>query len=371
MFEGSVQSQLFFGGRYGVGWWDKIVDAFTGGSGGERSGTERAGERHAADASAYGAVATAVSPEQASAEGVEDGRERWWAPDGVTRTEPIEPERPDLPHDARAFENLLISNFDGHNLNMPPMPRALERVLAMLRDRKCNFDAVAQVIGEDQVIAAAVLRMTNSPLYRGLEKITALKPAITRLGSRALQTLMMHQALRSSTLTAKGGDPELSELVWRNSLAAAYIMRGLGTVMGADPEDAFLVGLLHDIGNVIVLRMAQDEMAAGRYRIDFKTFDHLCHECHQEFGELVAEEWKLPDRLESLIANHHVYPADDDPLRIERLQLQMSDMINSMIGYGSPASYDLLSTPQARDLNLHERDDFVSFLADLPVQLAR
>jgi HD-like signal output (HDOD) protein len=318
---------------------------------------------------AGGAVATLEPPGQPTAKTGAELGERWWAPEGVTRVEPIAIERPDLTHEGRAFEHLLISNFDGHNLTMPPMPRILERVLKLLRDRNCNFDGVANVIGEDQVIAAAVLRMTNSPLYRGLEKITALKPAITRLGAKALQTLMMHQALRTSTFFQGRGDQQLAELVWRNSLANACIMRGLSRLTKLDSEDAFLIGLLHDIGDVIVLRLAHAEQAAGRYRIDLRMFEYLCQECHQEFGELVAEEWKLPGRQKSLISSHHTYPTPDDPLRTERLQLQLTDMINSMIGYGPAASYDLLNTAPVQDLGLAKRDDFVRLLAALPKEL--
>lgn len=352
-----------------MGLWDRIVGAITGQGGGERPSVAREHHVPSVDRSVDGAVATVDAPEQPAAEIVEESGERWWAPEGVTQTEPIEVERPDLSHEARAFENLLVSNFDGHNLDMPPMPRVLERALKLLRDRNCNFGEVANVIGEDQVIAAAVLRMTNSPLYRGLEKITTLKAAITRLGAKAIQTLLMHQALRAGMFSRRGGEQQLAELVWRSSLACACIMRGLARFTSLDPEDAFLIGLLHDIGNVIVLRMAQNEQAARRYEADLRTFEYLCHECHQEFGELVADEWKLPNKLKSVIADHHVYPPDDDPLRTERLQLQLSDMINAMIGYGQPASYDLLNTRVVQDLGLEKREGFVKALAVLPSDL--
>ncbi|MCH8966416.1 MAG: hypothetical protein IID43_01940 [Planctomycetes bacterium] len=80
-------------------------------------------------------------------------------------------------------------------------------------------------------------------------------------------------------------------------------------------------------------------------------------------------EWKLPDKIKSLITDHHAYPAEDDPLRTERLQLQLSDMIDSMIGYGPAASYDLLNTRVVQDLGLAQREDFITFLASLPGEL--
>jgi HD-like signal output (HDOD) protein len=351
-----------------VGLWDWIVGTITGQTG-ARPRTLQFRPPRNVQTGAEAAVATLEEPATSSTEAEEGSIDRWWAPDGATLTELAELERPEMPHEVRAFENLLVSNFDGHDLTMPPMPRILERVLKLLRDRDCDFGEVAKVIGEDQVITAAVLRMTNSPLYRGLEKITALQPAITRLGARSLQTLMMHQAMRATAFPRKGGDQQLAELVWRSSLASACIMRGLAEFTSIDPEDAFLIGLLHDIGNVIVLRLVQSARVVGHYKIDLKTFEYLCFECHQEFGELIAAEWKLPERLRALIAAHHTYPHEDDPLRIERLQLQVSDMINAMIGYGPPAAYDLPNARPVRDLGMADRPDFTTFLAELPAEL--
>lgn len=347
-----------------MGLWDWIWNAIT--------GNDVTGTRGPVEPDSQEATKTTVAVlEQPSGgeEAVESAGTAWWAPEGATRTELFAPERPELTLHARAFENVLIANFDGHNLTMPPMPRIMERVLTLLRESTCDFDKVAEIISEDQVHAAAVLRLANSPLYRGMQEITGIKPAITRLGARALRTLMMHMAMKRATFTSRGGFREISELIWRRSLAAACIMRGLSRFTGTDPEDAFLIGLLHDIGNVIVLRLAQQETEAHHYEIDLDEFEYFCHESHQEFGELVAGEWKLPERLRQLIADHHGYPADDDPLRSDRLLLQLTDMINSMIGYGPPVQYDLLRTPHVEALKLGDREDFFTFLAGLPDEL--
>jgi HD-like signal output (HDOD) protein len=228
---------------------------------------------------------------------------------------------------------------------------------------------VSSDIAADPVIAASVLRMANSPLYRGLKKITALQPAATRLGTRALRSLMMRESLHAAVFQTKGRD-EWAERIWAGSRASAYIMYGLSAFTRVDAEDAFLLGLLHDIGEVIVLRIVRAHQVRTHAEIDDATFDYLCHECHQEFGELVAAAWKLPSTFSNLIADHHTYPAADDPLRTERLQLRLSDMIAAMLGYAPPASYDLLNAPVVHELGLlSDRRDFGSFLTRLPAEL--
>lgn len=290
----------------------------------------------------------------------------WWAPDGVTTTEPVPVTAPHLTAEARALENILASHFDSHNLDMPPLPHAAEKALRRLADRNYDAHLLAGDISEDPVIAAAVLRMANSALYGGRNKITALQPAITRLGTNAVRTLMLHQSLRAAAFGRSAGDPELTELVWYRSLAGGCVMRALSGFAGMNADEAFMIGLLHDIGNVIVLREVCKQQSVLSYKTDLDTFDYLCAECHQEFGELVAIAWQLPPDLQSLLSDHHRFPDEDEAFRNQRLLVQLTDMINAMIGYAPAASYDLLNTRVVKALGLSDRDDFVEFLIELP-----
>lgn len=298
-----------------------------------------------------------------------DHEQPWWAPEGVVLTDLPDPRRPDLSPGARAVENQLVSHFDGHDLTMPPLPRSAETVLGLLGDRQCDFGRVADEIAADQVLAAAVLRAVNSPLYCAVDRITALRPAVTRLGGRALRTLVMHQALRAATFVKSGGDQALANVVWRRSVMSGYVMRGLAPFCGVEPEQAFLVGLLHDIGNVIVLRIVCGEESIAHERIDLPAFEYLCRVTHQEFGELVARAWKLPDDLVALIGEHHDAPAADDPLRNQRLMLQATEMIVAMLGPGTPTAYDLCASRPLKQLGLGGRRDFRAFLDALPAEL--
>lgn len=295
---------------------------------------------------------------------------RWWAPKGAILTEPLTMDRPNLSTEARTLENLLVSRFDGHDLTLPALLPVAETVLPQLSDPNCDLEKVANSVAEDQAIAAALLTMANSALYAGLNKITAFVPAITRLGVRALRTLLLHESLRAATLHRQHADNEFARMVWLRSLASAYVMRGLSDFTGLDEEDAFLIGLLHDMGNVVVLRAVHGEQVTQRYEIAPDTFEYLCHECHQEFGELIADAWSLPSELKALISDHHTYPDPDDPLRTLRLQLQLTDMINALLCYTPFVPYNLLESRVAGDLDLAARNDFVAFLNRLPDQLA-
>lgn len=353
-----------------MGLWDWVFRMISGPAARQQQTATSTDRRRAAHQSAT--VAT-LDPADASTSPKSAGEKEqspWWVPAEPTTAPSVLPERPELDAEARALENLLVSHFDGHNLNLPPLAQAAEQALAKLRDPKSSLADVARAIGEDPVIAAAVLRMANSAYYRGAEKITSLQTAASRLGTRALRTLMLHESMRSAVFQGRGAD-DWAELLWARSIAAAEVMRKLSSLTGLNEEDAALMGLLHDIGNVIVLRVVRGDRAVGgyTYEIDHDTFEYFCAICHQEFGELIADAWKLPDDLRALVTDHHSQPAPGDPLAKARWQLQLTDMILSLLGYMPYVPIDLLNTEAARQLNLAQHPGMVALLEKLPDDL--
>ena len=315
------------------------------------------------------AVATLPSPGERATAADSAAEQPWWLPEPDAWLEPQSIPRPDLSPEARALENILISHFDGHDLQVPPLMQVAENVLRKLSKADCNFNEIARELSEDPVIAGSVLRLANSPLYRGTNKISSVQQGVTRLGQKAVRTLMLHESMRSAMFGKKGRDG-LAEALWKRSLASAVVMRELARICGNDEDDAYLLGLLHDIGAVLVLRILRGELRFGKFQIEEEEFDYLCQEAHQEFGELMAAEWKLPQSVATIISDHHRHPAPDDENRIGRLQILLSDMIVSMIGLGITENYDLCASAAARDLGIAERQDFRAMLDAIPERVA-
>ncbi len=312
-----------------------------------------------------GSVAVLDAPDDVAGE--QDGpvSPPWWAAAGADDPGPLTVGRPDLGEASHGLERVLASHLDGHDLHLPPLPHVPSLVLQQLQKTDWNSGDLAGVISEDQVLTASVLRVANSPIYRGLAEITALRPAISRLGAVALRTLMMHHALHGAVFHGRV-DRERATLIWQRSVASAAVMRLLARFAGRDAEEAFLIGLLHDIGDVVVLRQMREYARLTHYSPDDGIFHYLCHEYHQQFGGLVAANWRLPDKLTALIRDHHTHPRDDDPLRADRLSLQLADLIVVTLGYGVPAAFNILETRAAQGLGLAERGDSPDFLSELP-----
>jgi HD-like signal output (HDOD) protein len=346
-----------------VGLWDRVT-------------TWLAGQEQTRDSAQTVSYASAIDVDACAVAVLEAGEttsdateQRWWSPPPGDLCEVPAPERPELSPEARALENLLIMHFDGRNLSLPSLPEVPERVLRLLGDPDRSLGQVAAEIGKDPVTAASVIRMSNSALYCGLSKMTSIQAAVVRLGANVIRTLMYNLSLRSVMFSERRSDAHFAEMLWRGALASGIAMRSLSRFTGVNAEEAFLIGLLHDVGNIIVLRITNGQQAVMKSKLDPETFVYLCHEAHQEFGELLADSWGLPNRLKSLIIDHHGHPAADDPYRVERLQLQVADSICALLDYTPYVPVNLVKSRAVTELKLTDQPEFLSFLEVLPAEL--
>jgi HD-like signal output (HDOD) protein len=343
--------------------WENLIGPFAGPERTTgRSGTVRG--RAAAHSQAAAATETLEAAPPGSPSPDDD---RWWERQDATLTELGPVARPASP-EVLSLENVIVAHFDGHDLNLPSMPRVPELVLRELASPNYNVRRIGTEVSEDAITAAAVLRLANSPLYRGARPITAVGPALVRVGAVAIRTLMLHQTMMSITRAEGKQLQRLADIIAMRAVASGAAMRMLATFTGVDPDEAFMYGLLHDIGAVMALRIINRQKDYGS-QIDLDSFEYLAHQSHQEFGEMLGKAWDLPDDVTALMARHHQYPDAADPLRTERLMLHVTEMMGSLLGFAYDAPYDLLRSRALSDLGLADRADFLSALPKLPDQI--
>jgi HD-like signal output (HDOD) protein len=313
-------------------------------------------------------VATLDSPDRAGSKS-DKPVEHWWKPNDGALIEPPLVTRPELSPEALALERILVGYFEKTDLHLPSLPKVAERVLRLLSGRAYDARKIADEISADQVVSVAVLRLANSALYGRTNRVNDLHTAVARLGCNVLRSVMLQHSLQAALQHRKGGDRCLASIVWNGSLASAQILRGLAEFVGVEPEEAYLVGLLHDIGAVLVLREVQEQEALLRYKIKVGEFVWLSFEYHQRLGQLIADAWDLPDKLKVLVTDHHSRAIAGDEAAPERNMITMADMLKAMLGYAAPGSYDLLHSTAAQSLGLDAKPGFAAFLDGLPEEL--
>lgn len=298
-------------------------------------------------------------------ETVEEPVPGWWTPRGepVLRAPEI---RLNVATGERAVMEQLTPIVQKPGLELPKLPYIAQKAMLLLRSENVNYRTLAELIGKDPGLSADILRVANSAYYAGMNEITRLDLAFARLGHRALRARVMAVSFKGLSIRTGGPEKSLGEELWRCSLASAVILQELAPRFKLVSDDAFLIGLLHDIGRLGVLKVVHEFQRTSGYKTPRTVFDKLCEEWHQTLGARLAQEWNLPDPLPALIGDHHREPAPDDPLEKHRLLITLADVACSMMEHAPYVPYDFFQLPCVQRLGLTDDAPTRTLLASLP-----
>lgn len=191
------------------------------------------------------------------------------------------------------------------NLAYPVLPSAVAEVMALANSSEANFREVDRVVRQDPVVAARVLSVANSPLYRPPSPITSLRLAMMRLGWSVLREILL-QAVAEAHLFRNGPRRELAS-ARLHAVVLAHVHRHVAQIVGFDAEHAFACGLLHDLGRPLMLSMLARSDAPA---LDPTLRSRLVDRLHCTIGARVAQRWALPDVVVRVCGEHH--DGDDD-----------------------------------------------------------
>jgi HD-like signal output (HDOD) protein len=198
----------------------------------------------------------------------------------------------------------------GNVSQLPAAPKLYRELTLRLQEPHCSVDDVVKLVGRDPSMAATLLHLANSAFFTRRAKTIELRAAVVRLGFNTIRNLMLGVELfEPGSLVATAIGREL-EAVQQNAVRMAQMAERLarGTALAGD---AFVAGLLADIGQIVLLMTRGQEWR--ECRTDSKLYERPLHEVEQErFGVSHAEVggyllgiWGLPYLLVEAVANHH------------------------------------------------------------------
>ncbi len=195
--------------------------------------------------------------------------------------------------------------------NLPSLPAIALQVLQLSRRTDTSVEELAAVIERDPALAAKLLKVVNSPLFGVPREVSSLKQAVSLLGLRRVRIMALSFSVVDSIAGVQGADFDLASH-WRRSLSTAVAARLIaGCVSPELIEEAFVAGLLSDIGIVLAWRCAPDLYApvlqAVRHEsrpIEQIEADQLgC--THAAMGRRLLSLWSLPEILCDAVSAHH------------------------------------------------------------------
>lgn len=261
-------------------------------------------------------------------------------------------------HENESIIELIKARVESSASSIPVFHAVALRLQQLLARTDFNVEELSQLISADPGLAATVLKVSNSSYYAGLTKVNTIQEAFIRLGSREVANIVMlttqHDLYRSP-------DPNFNAIMqslWKHSFCCAVGSRWLANKSGlaAIAQEAFLAGLLHDVGKLFLLKVMEELGKNGELKtgatpaIVNEVFNNL----HVEQGYALMRNWLMPELYCEVVRDHQ----DEDwnhgnqLLAVVRLANHACRVLG--VGLRSEPQFVLFTSPEAQALGLKE-----------------
>lgn len=201
--------------------------------------------------------------------------------------------------------------------DMPALPSVLASLTRLIADPRTTASDINAVLSSDPGLVTKILKLVNSPYYGFSRKITTITNAVVILGFNQVRNLALSSFIFDSfaCLRDKASPFDISGF-WRHSIGTAFLAACFAREIDSRlEEDAFICGLVHDLGKFIMAQNAPEHIrmvmdTVRKEDILFYDAEKIClHYTHAELGGVVMERWNLPRILVDVVKKHH-HPHD-------------------------------------------------------------
>ncbi len=246
------------------------------------------------------------------------------------------------------LEELIESGY----LDLPILSTVAAEVVALTSDEDCDSKKLADVIRRDQAMAGHFLRLANSAAQRGRSQVVSLHQAMSRLGMMQVRQFAFVISCQNRVFRVSGREEEVRRL-FKHSLATALYAQEIARIRRSNVEEAFLSGLLHDVGRPVLLQAVLDLTTTTPYSED--EIQVAANELHAYVGGELVREWNLADRLVEAIAHHH-HPASAPTNALGALTVRLADDFAHQLEEGGGEMAAIRAHPALAALNLYPND---------------
>ena len=203
----------------------------------------------------------------------------------------------------KQFLASFLEDINRNRVVLPSLPEVAVQVRKLVNDPNANTRQISRLIGTDPALTARLMKMVNSPLYRGQEKIENIQNAVTRLGSAQVRNLVTSLVMEQ-LYQAKGTQHTKQRLktLWTHSAKVAtlsYVIARRFTKL--QPDQALLGGLIHDIGVLPILRRAE---AYPQLANDPEALEEVIKHLHTIIGPVIMDAWNFSPELVAVASQH-------------------------------------------------------------------
>lgn len=199
------------------------------------------------------------------------------------------------------------------------IPFAAQQALAVSRNPMSSVGTLVKLFERDPMLAQSLLKTANSAWYRRKDDaVVSIAAGVQRIGMQAVENVLLTSIVAGMLCRPGGAYGVLVGKVWSHMQRTAPLAQRLAPAFGVDPETAYTLALLHDVGKLAVF----DYISALRQGLHREIkmpepfLNELLVRLHEPVGGRAALRWGLGVRAARALAEHHRHPVPDttDPL---------------------------------------------------------
>jgi len=206
-----------------------------------------------------------------------------------------------------------VNRIRSEQASLPVLPELAHKVEELFKRVDVDLDELVQVVQTDPGITSKLISISNSPQFRSLSEIKSLDKAISRIGMKMTQNYVLILSKRGLFKVDVPQFEILLNKVWQHSLATAACAQALAQKLALpDPDSYYTLGLLHDIGKLILLQFFA-EMSKKRADATEQECLELMEKFHGEFGAALLASWKFPSEHQQIARFHDTLSSVSQP----------------------------------------------------------
>jgi HD-like signal output (HDOD) protein len=216
----------------------------------------------------------------------------------------------DFTNEAAVLE-YIQAEIDSGKLVLPTLPEVALSVRQAVNSGNASDAELARIIAGDPGLAARLLQVANSPLYRARQKIESIQSAVTRMGHNLIRNIITSLAMQQIFKPSAKVLDQYFHDTWKHSVNVSAVSRALCLRCGhLNKEQAMLAGLIHQIGKLPILAIAEKfpELTSNP-----QTLDSLLDNLHTTIGRLIMERWDFPESISAAAWEYRDFTRDSGP----------------------------------------------------------
>ena len=238
------------------------------------------------------------------------------------------------------LRNKIYARID----ELPVLPVVAARLLSLLENPEVGMDELTEIISRDPSLASKVLKVANSAYYGFAAEIATLDHAVAVLGLNMLKSLALSVGVVDNLPRNKQSPLLTHDGLWLHSVAVATVIKELAGRLpsAAELDHLFVVGLLHDVGKIVLLHFFQEQYQKALEQAQaeggtplFLAEREIIGLDHGEVGAMLLGRWKFPPKVLEPILDHHRHGAEPSGNPKDAALLRLANLVPQVARLGA------------------------------------